>query len=149
MQYPKPKKRNKSKSWTTIKRSLEDDKYSIMIRHLANWTCENCGRKVNPEVSEGRAVIHCSHYFGRGRQGTRFDQGNTDCLCAYCHKLLGSIDPEAYRVFKIKKLGGLKRFNALTLRANLYHKKDLKLVRLWLRSEFERLGLDWKTGRVL
>lgn len=147
MNFQKPKKRNKRKSWTDIKRSVEDDKFSILLRHRNGWTCENCHRIVNSNSSEGRAAMHNSHYFGRERQGTRFNFDNCDCLCPYCHKQLGSVDKEAYRNFKIKKIGQA-RYDALVIRANTYHKKDLPLIRLWLKQEFKDEGLNWSTGRV-
>jgi hypothetical protein len=43
-----------------------------------------------------------------------------------CHQIWGSEDREAYRTFKIKQLGQ-EKFDALTVRANTYCKRDRKM----------------------
>jgi len=111
-----------------LKRDKYDKATSDLIRAIANWSCERCGSYFPEGHRQG---LHCSHYYGRSRSSTRYDLENTDSLCYGCHQLFGSDDREAYRVFKIKKLGQ-KRFDLLMLRANKVKKwtifeKDLML----------------------
>ena|SRR3990167_1860466 len=84
------------------------------------------------------AGLQNSHYFGRGREGTRFDPDNCDSLCAGCHRQWGSDDREAYRAFKIKQLGE-DGFNALMVRANTYCRKDRKMRYLEARELLKSL----------
>lgn len=80
--------------------------------------------------AEGLPISHqASHYFSRGREGTRFDPENVDTLCMGCHKLWGGDEREFYTAFKIKQLGAHK-FKLLTLHAHTYQKKDRKLMRI-------------------
>lgn len=70
---------------------------------------------------------HNSHYFGRGRENTRYDPSNCICLCHGCHQHWGSADKEGYRNFMIKWLGE-KGFEMLSIRAETYAKKDRKMA---------------------
>ena len=108
-----------------IKLDAADIEFSKYIR-LRDKRCLRCGSqvKINPR---GLPISHqASHYFGRGKESTRFDPENVDCLCYGCHRYWGSVDRESYREFKIKHLGQNK-FKLLTLRANQTVKKDRKL----------------------
>ncbi len=76
----------------------------------------------------------CSHYFGRGREGTRFEPDNCDTLCHGCHRFWEKEDREAYREFKLNQLGQ-KRLDTLALQSRTYHKKDRKLQELLWKQE--------------
>jgi len=107
---------------TRIKIDPADKAFSLYIRTRDNWTCQRCRKKFTPPTK----ALHCSHYFGRGRENTRFDPENCDALCHGCHQHWGSADKEGYRNFKINQLGR-EHFNLLTLRANTYKKRDRKM----------------------
>ena len=98
-----------------IKRYPADDVFSQLIR-LRDKRCVRCESLVRFN-DLGLPVSHeASHYFGRGKWGTRFDPLNVDTLCFACHKIYGSDDKQAYEKFKIDQLGQ-NEFNKLTLRA--------------------------------
>ncbi|MBU2061731.1 MAG: recombination protein NinG [Bacteroidetes bacterium] len=108
-----------------IKIDKADKIFSQYIR-TRDRKCMRCSSPVKFNDA-GMPISHQnSHYFGRGKESTRFDQENCDTLCHGCHRIWGSDDREAYRVFKIKQLGE-NGFNALVLRANKTVKKDRKL----------------------
>lgn len=88
-----------------------DSVFSKIIRTRDKWSCVKCGESYIPPTK----ALHNSHYFGRGKWSTRFDEENCDALCYGCHRYWGSTDREAYRAFKIKQLGD-NGFNALQVR---------------------------------
>lgn len=103
--------------------------FSQWIR-LRDKYCVRCGSPVQIN-GKGLPVSHeNSHYHGRGRENTRFDESNCDCLCSGCHQIWGSEDKEGYRYFKIKQLGQ-RGFDALLIASNTYKKKDrvMELIR--------------------
>lgn len=94
---------------------------------LRDKRCMRCSSPVEFN-SKGLPISHqASHYFGRGRENTRFDPRNLDCLCFFCHRFWGSDNREDYRAFKIKQLGQ-KGFDELCVRAETYMKKDRALM---------------------
>lgn len=103
-----------------IRLDKADKLFSRYIR-LRDGKCVRCRRL--GEGQEGIVGLQCSHYFGRGRESTRFDELNADSLCFGCHRYWGSDDKEGYRNFKIKQLGK-KGFDDLAFRAEVYQKKD-------------------------
>ncbi len=105
-----------------IKADRADTVFSKAIRTRDKWTCQRCETEYTPPTK----ALHCSHYFGRGRENTRFDPENCDALCHGCHQFWGSDDKEGYRNFKINQLGQVG-FDALVLRANMYKKKDRRM----------------------
>ncbi len=105
-----------------IKIDPADKVFSQYIR-LRDKKCMRCGSAVKLN-DKGLPVSHqASHYFGRGREGTRFEPDNVDCLCGACHLYWGSTNHEAYREYKIAQLGEF-RHSTLMLQANAYCKKD-------------------------
>ena len=105
-----------------IKICPADAAFSQYIR-LRDGCCCRCGSGIQLN-DKGLPISHqASHYFGRGRENTRFDPENVDCLCGACHRLWGSDDREAYREFKVRQLGGTG-FENLRLRSNMTLKKD-------------------------
>lgn len=85
--------------------------------------CVRCHSRVDLNEKNLPVSHTASHYYGRGREGTRFSTDNLDTLCFGCHQIWGSTDREAYREFKLKQLGK-KRFDLLTIQSRTYHKKD-------------------------
>lgn len=117
-----------------LKLDTADTVFSLYIRERDGWCCVRCGSR-----HEIRSMgLHCSHFFGRSKESTRFDEENADALCYGCHQVWGSNDREAYRAFKIKQLGQ-KGFDLLTIRANSYQKKDRKMARLYWRERLKQL----------
>ena len=100
--------------------------FSQYIR-LRDGECRRCHSRVELN-DKGLPVTHQnSHFFGRGRENTRFDPDNCDTVCFGCHRIWGSDDREGYSHFKIKQLGK-RRYNMLNIRAETYCKKDRKLA---------------------
>jgi len=101
-----------------------DTLFSQYIRIKANWCCEYCHK----DFSDRKQYLHCSHYFGRSRESTRFDEDNVVAFCSYCHNRLGHGEGrQEYTEFMINKLGQ-EGFDLLTLRANTYKKRDDKMT---------------------
>ena len=98
--------------------------FSKWIRNRDKWRCQRCGHQ-HEENSRG---LHCSHYWGRGRESSRFSPENCDALCFPCHRFWGHGDGrDFYKEFMIKKLG-LKGFNNLKKFAQITQKKNDKLI---------------------
>lgn len=107
-----------------------DQLFSLYIREKADWKCEYCHK----DCSTNHRGIHTSHYWGRGRENTRYDPENSNAFCFHCHMRLGHGDGrDEYRAFKIKQLGE-KGFKDLEIRAHQYKKKDRKLSYLYVKS---------------
>ena len=112
-----------------------DSLFSKYIRIRDKWICQRCRK----QYEEGAGGIHCSHFYGRRNENTRFEPDNCISLCYGCHKYFDETNREAYRDFKIKQLGD-KRFKTLKLQANLYKKKDRILeVITWKAALEEQL----------
>lgn len=112
---------------TYIKIDLADKTFSYYIR-LRDGKCQRCGSLVRVNLKTNLPTSHhASHYFGRGKESTRFDPDNVCCLCFSCHRLWSSDEREDYRAYMIKKLGQ-RGFDALTIRANQTVKKDRKMA---------------------
>jgi 5-methylcytosine-specific restriction endonuclease McrA len=118
-----------------LKIDKADEAFSQYIR-LRDGECVRCWSKVRYN-SKGLPVSHqASHYYGRGKESTRFDPENVDTLCHGCHQYWGSTDREDYRAFKIKQLGQ-KRFDALLIQSNTTQKKDRKMQYLKFKNAVE------------
>ena len=99
------KLRRKRGEWST---KYADDKFSIFIR-ARDGKCLKCG------TTEG---LTCSHYHGRGKSATRFDEDNCIALCWECHQEWEGPKAE-YTQFMLERLGP-GTFIALTLKAGTY-----------------------------
>lgn len=109
-----------------IKIDKADRVFSQYIR-LRDGECKRCHSRVRLN-EKGLPVSHnASHFFGRGKEATRFDPENVDCLCYPCHQIWGGDGRLEYREFKTKQLGK-KKFQLLELRSNSYCKKDRELA---------------------
>lgn len=102
-----------------------DKIFSQYIR-LRDSQCMRCHSWLQVN-DKGLPISHqCSHYFGRTKESVRFDPENSDTLCHGCHRIWEKEDRESYRDFKIKQLGQ-HDFDALTIRANTYKKRDREM----------------------
>jgi len=69
-----------------LKRDVADIAFSNFIRERDDWTCQRC-RKIYPEGR--RQGLHCSHFFSRRHEATRFYAKNAAAHCFSCHQYLG------------------------------------------------------------
>ncbi|TXH40872.1 MAG: hypothetical protein E6Q97_38865 [Desulfurellales bacterium] len=141
--------------WGPIKRDRADIEFSHAIRTRDRWTCQVCSR----EFPEGSQSLHCSHFFGRRMEGTRFDPENCDSLCSACHLKYGDKNRKEtvfvdgmpvtgdgiYRQWKINRLGK-EAFDRLEVRAHSYHKKDRAMALLEVRAFAAEVGAGFSGG---
>ena len=112
-----------------IKLRKTDILFSKYIRKRDKFTCQRCGT-VYPDGGRG---LHCSHYWGRGRENTRFDPDNCVALCFGCHHIWGGDGREEYKEFMINRLGQ-KAYDLLDVRAHMYKKRDDKLDEIFIKQ---------------
>ena len=88
----------------SIKRTAADKIFSEIIRTRDNWTCQRCLKTINEFSSKARQGLHCSHFIGRSRYTTRFDDRNCVALCYGCHRYFTS-HPLDHHEWQRKRLG--------------------------------------------
>lgn len=103
-----------------IKIDAADTAFSLYIRTRDNWTCQRCGKQYTPPTS----ALHCSHFQGRGKEGTRFEPDNCDALCYGCHRYFTAQPGEHYQ-WQVKRKGQAT-VDRLILQSNTYKKKNRK-----------------------
>ena len=105
-----------------VKLRKTDTLFTKLMRLKYNYKCVKCGRVYAPDDCRNLGV---SHYFGRGKESTRFDEDNCDLLCTVqCHQRWGHGDERGdYIKYMVKKLGH-EGLDLLELRANAYKKRD-------------------------
>ena len=69
-----------------MKRDAADTAFSNFIRERDNFTCQKC-HKTYPEGR--RQGLHCSHFYSRRHQSTRYYSRNACAHCFSCHQSLG------------------------------------------------------------
>ena len=114
-----------------IKIDKADQQFSLYVRTRDKWTCQRCGR-IHEEGSQG---LHCSHFWGRGKENTRFDEVNADAICFGCHNFFHA-HPAEHTKWKKKQLGDLE-YDLLEKRADTMGKKDRKLMYLVYKQKNE------------
>ena len=117
------------------------DQADILFSQWIRLRDKKCVRCHSPVLfnNKGLPISHQnSHFYGRGRENTRFEPDNCDTLCMGCHRIWGSDDRESYRGFKLKQLGE-KRFNSLMVQANTYKRKDRVFEKLKWRAILKEL----------
>ena len=118
-----------------VKLRPADVLFSKYIRERAGWRCEYC----NKDMSDRKQYLQNSHYYGRGKESTRFDPDNCMALCSYCHNKLGHGDKrDEYKRIMINKLGE-KGFDLLTLRSNTTQKKDDEMTKIYIKKLLSEL----------
>lgn len=109
----------------------------ILLRD--GYTCQRCGSTYDA-VGDSLRGLHVSHYWGRGRENTRFDPDNCILLCWGCHRLWGHGDGRNdYMKFMVKKLGQ-HRFDELEARAYMAKKRDDELDVLGIKQLLAELS---------
>jgi len=83
-------------------------------------------------------ALHCSHFQGRGKEATRFDERNADALCYGCHQYFTSHPAEHYQ-WQIERKGE-EVIACLVLLSNSYMKKDRKAQAVKWRTAIKELN---------
>lgn len=96
--------------------------FAKYIKTRDGWRCKRCG----VQYQEGDRGLHCSHFHGRTRESTRFDEDNCISLCMGCHKYFDEVNRQSYCEFKQKQLGE-EKYKALRVRADTLIKKDREM----------------------
>ncbi len=107
-----------------IKLRKSDKLFTPIQRFRFDYTCQKCGRK----YSENQPLYNLgvSHYYGRSRENTRFDDDNVTLLCNLpCHRKWEGEERGDYTEYMIERLGQ-KGFEELTIKANTYKKRNDK-----------------------
>jgi hypothetical protein len=112
-----------------VKSRKADKLFSRYIRGLYNWTCQRCGTQYEPN-SQG---LHCSHYWSRSHESTRFDPDNCLPLCFGCHQLWGHGDLKKQYENHLRNKLSDKGYANLERKAHTYKKKDDKVIIEWLK----------------
>lgn len=105
-----------------------DVAFSLYIRTKADFTCEYCGRKGRTE---------CSHFHGRRKASTRYDEENVACLCSGCHSYLGE-HPKKHDAWFKKRLGS-ERYELLNIRAETIIKVDRTKISKEYKDKLQNL----------
>lgn len=87
-----------------MKRTTADKLFSEIIRTRDNWTCQRCNKTINKHSPTARQGLHCSHFIGRSRYNTRFDEMNCVALCYGCHRYFTS-HPFEHHEWYFKRIG--------------------------------------------
>lgn len=115
-----------------IKLRKADILYTKLQRFRFNYTCQKCGKKYSETGSLRNLGV--SHYYGRSRENTRYDDENVTLLCNFpCHRKWEGEERGNYTEYMIERLGQ-NGFEALTLRANTYKKRDDKATEKKLKE---------------
>ena len=101
-----------------MKLDKADIQFSLYIRSRDKWTCQRCGARYTPPTR----ALHCSHFQGRGKENTRFNEDNADAMCYGCHQYFTS-HPAEHLAWQVKRKGQAK-VDEIVLASNLYCKKD-------------------------
>jgi hypothetical protein len=120
-----------------VKRDALDAVFSDVIREAYDWTCQFTGL-VFPD-RKGRDV-HCSHFYSRTFNSTRWYPDNAVCLSASAHDYLGK-HPDEHTDF-FRKLLGPVRYDMLRARKQgiyRYRPADKAAMRKHYHGELERI----------
>ena len=122
-------------SWK-IKIDQADTAFSQWIR-LRDKECRRCHSPVKFN-DKGLPVSHqASHFQGRRKEGTRYNELNVDTLCGGCHSYFGSNPAEHYQWQVNTK--GQDIVDRIVLASNTYMKKDRKLQAMYWKAEVKKL----------
>ena len=117
-----------------------DKLFTQIQRFRFNYTCQKCGRKYDGDKPLYNLGV--SHYYGRSREATRFDNDNVTLLCNLpCHRKWEGEERGDYTEYMIGRLGQ-KGFEALTIRANTYRKRDDESTEANLKEKIRLLEVN-------
>jgi hypothetical protein len=135
-----------------VKRDVADTAFSNFIRERDDFTCQRC-RKFYPEGR--RQGLHCSHFFSRRHQATRFYSGNAAAHCFSCHQYLGGnpiefsewindhIGDEAFAELRAKKEKIKKRTKREKKEIAAHWRAQLKYLRRCRDEERQFCVMEW------
>lgn len=104
-----------------VKIDRADKVFSQYIR-TRDKQCKRCGSKVEFN-SKGEPISHQnSHFMGRGKESTRFNEYNCDTLCMGCH-LYFTAHPADHYAWQVQQKGQDK-VNQIVLLSHQYKKKN-------------------------
>ena len=116
-----------------IKIDKADRAFSEYIRTRDHWTCQRCGKRYEPPTTS----LQCSHFQGRGKESTRFDEENADAMCAGCHMYFTTY-PAEHVAWQVNRKGQ-QTVDLIVLRSNQYMKKDRQLAYIYWRERLKEL----------
>lgn len=120
-------------SWGTIKLDPADVLFSKYIR-MRDRLCQRCFKRGSGPL--GIDGLQNSHFQGRGKEATRFNEDNCCALCAGCHKYFSAYPAEHYR-FQVERLGQ-EKVDKIVLLSNTHQKKDRKLARIYWKERLKQ-----------
>jgi len=111
--------------------TLLDNKWSKLVKTIAEDRCEYCGR---PDR------LNSHHIFSRSKRSTRWDIDNGVCLCAGHHTLLNWSAHKAPIEFIewIREQRGETWYQRLRLKANQTVRPDYNLEKLYLEKKMKK-----------
>lgn len=119
-----------------ITRDKADNVFSQFIR-LRDMKCRRCLSPVKLN-DKGLPVSHqASHFHGRRKESTRFDEDNVDTLCGGCHSYFTANPAEHYQ-WQVKTKGQ-QTVDLIVLRSNTYQKKDRQLAFIYWTQRLKEL----------
>lgn len=116
-----------------IKIDKADRLFSQWVRTRDNWTCQRCKKQYQPPTQ----ALHCSHFQGRGKEGTRFEPLNADALCYGCHRYFTAQPADHYQ-WQVARKGQLT-VDKIVLQSNTYKKKDRTLEAMYWQQQLANL----------
>lgn len=120
-----------------LKRDALDAAFSDAVREAADWMCQRCAR---PFPERKGQDAHCSHFFSRKYNSTRWFPDNAALLCASCHALVTDDHHEHVTLFR--RLLGETRYEWLLKRKQMivrYRAADKKAMREHFRQQTEAM----------
>ena len=108
-----------------------DRLFSQYIRLRAKGCCERCS------AYKGIHGLETSHFFGRRKKSTRWNEDNASALCFACHMYFTENPLEHVEWFR-ERLGE-EKFTLLNIQANKPQKVDKDLIEIYLRQLIKEL----------
>lgn len=122
-----------------IKIDKADRNFSWWVR-LRDGKCLRCGSPVRFNDKQLPVSHHASHFQGRGRENTRFNEFNLVCLCHGCHSFFHAQPSECVK-WQTERLGK-KMVEELEITSRYYCKRDRKSQELyWKQKLLEDFGV--------
>lgn len=120
-----------------VKIDKADRLFSLWVRNRDGWKCQRCLRAYTPPTQ----ALHCSHFFGRRKESTRYEPLNATALCYGCHQYFTS-HPQEHYSWQLDRLGQ-NAVDKLRLASNTYMKKDRVLqVMYWKQQLKQDFNID-------
>lgn len=119
-----------------VTRDKADDVFSKYIRKR-DGECRRCHSKVSFNANGDPVSHQASHFQGRRKESTRFDEDNVDTLCGGCHMYF-TANPAEHYMWQVKQKGQ-KTVDAIVLRSNQYMKKDRVMAHLYWNERYKEL----------